>query len=183
MIICFYTGFFEGTKSLFIYSSGHERGEISKFRPAGKIVQSSTPGAARFAQLYQPSPPHSSRSALFEMDPRPSTPSPLLSFSPSACIIRQLFYDSPLSISAPAIHAPVVAKLAHDPSSLHPTRDVSFLVCAEEFFADNPLIAATLQPRTRDVYAVALEIFRGSAFASGFYALSLDHRICLHIHD
>ena len=50
----------------------------------------------------------------------------------------------------------------------------SYLVCAEEFFENNPLVAATLQPHIRRVYAVALGNFRASSFASRSYELHFD---------
>ena len=53
----------------FIYLAITRERRLANFHPAGKFVQSSTPSAARFAQLYQPSPPRSRRIALF--DPLP----------------------------------------------------------------------------------------------------------------
>ena len=172
----------------FIYLAVTREERLADFGRREKLHKSCTPSAARFAQLYQLSPPRSSRIALFEMDPCPSdpllsSPSPRLSHSPSARILRQLFHDNARSISATAIHAPVVATLGHAPWSLDPTSDTSFLVCAEEFFEDNPLTDASLQHRTRHVNAVALENFRGSAFACGSYALFLEQRIFLYIQD
>lgn len=95
------------------------------------------------------------------MEPHPSTSQrPIL--TPSARVVRQLIYDLAPASSPPIIHADVAATLAQAPLSTDRSCDTSYLVCAEEFFEDNPLIAATLQPRTRHVYSIALENFRGS---------------------
>ena len=113
------------------------------------------------------------------MEPHPCSPaSPL---SPSVRVGRQLFYDR--SPSPTRLAAPTVVTIAQAPPPADCRRDTSYLVCAEEFFEDNPLIAATLQPRTRHVYAIALENFRASSFASRSYELPIDHRICLYMQD
>ena len=103
------------------------------------------------------------------------TPSPPTTLFPASDVVRRLFYN----VATPQTHqqhSSLVA-LAQAPFLHHRVADTSFLICAEEFFEDNPLIAATLQPRTQQKYAVALENFRTSSFASLPYAIPLDHRL------
>ena len=116
-----------------------------------------------------------------------SAPLPLLpATSPSVVLARRLMYDS-AEPEAPTVTLPLTKSTIHAlAKALFYTTavaDTSFLICAEEFFEDNPLIAATLQLKTQQRYAVALENFRLSPFASSVHDLPLDHRLCFYIQD
>ena len=58
-----------------------------------------------------------------------------------------------------------------------------YLASAEEFFEENPLIAATLKPTTQTKYAIALESFKASTVANDPTHLSRDQRLAIHIQE
>ena len=128
--------------------------------------------------------PYSAPPALLQhyanMNSRPA-PSPPTTLSPASDVVLCLFYN----IATPQTHQQhfSLVALAQAPFLHHRVADTSFLICAEEFFEDNPLIAATLQPCTQQKYAVALENFRTSSFASPPYVIPLDHRLCMYIQN
>ena len=102
--------------------------------------------------------------------------------SPSARVVRCLFYERDHLLCVAHASSTIVA-LAQAPFHSSHTPDASFLLSAGEFFEETALIAATLQSRTQKRYAVALENFRSSSFASLPAALPLDHRLCMYIQD
>ena len=121
--------------------------------------------------------------------PHPTTQTPPLILanalgpnSPSVQIVRRLFYNDPPE-SAPLIHNPSIRGLVPNSPNIDTHLSPSLLVCAEDFFEDNPLIAATLQPRTQQKYSTALENFRASPYANLPRNFPLDHSLCLYIQD
>ena len=57
-----------------------------------------------------------------------------------------------------------------------------YLVGAEQFFEENPLIAATLKPVKQTKYAIALEHFVVSRVVNEANNLFLDQRVAMYIH-
>lgn len=116
--------------------------------------------------------------------PEPKTSSHALLHlnSTSALIVRRLFYED-LHTQSRHPYSSTISALAQNPQLVGGLPRPSFVICAEDFFEDKPVIAATLQPRTQQKYSTALENFRTSPCANLSCDLLTDHCLCLYIQN
>lgn len=76
---------------------------------------------------------------------------------------------------------PTIRALARAPFSSTVYQNCDFLISAEEYFEDNPLIATTLNIATQNKYITAYERFRSSEIADVTDDITFDQRIAAYI--